>query len=75
MAHGYAFGPEAGLALLAALRSGGALGDYPLLVAAEADLTARAGDRERAAVLFRQAAESTHSESERLALLARAADL
>ncbi|MFD9945996.1 RNA polymerase sigma factor [Nonomuraea sp. NPDC059023] len=75
VAHGYAFGPEAGLALLAELRSGGALGDYPLLVAAEADLTARAGDRERAAVLFRQAAESTHSESERLALLARAADL
>ncbi|MFI6395302.1 RNA polymerase sigma factor [Nonomuraea sp. NPDC050547] len=75
VAHGYAFGPEAGLALLAALRSGGALGDYALLVAAEADLTARAGDRERAAVLFRRAAESTHSESERLALLARAADL
>ncbi|MFI6903845.1 RNA polymerase sigma factor [Nonomuraea sp. NPDC050394] len=75
VAHGYAFGPEAGLALLAELRSGGALGDYPLLVAAEADLTARAGDRERAAVLFRRAAESTHSESERLALLARAADL
>ncbi|MBB5083265.1 RNA polymerase sigma factor [Nonomuraea endophytica] len=75
VAHGYAFGPEAGLALLAGLRSGGALADYPLLVAAEADLTARAGDRERAAVLFRQAAESTHSESERLALLARADEL
>ncbi|MFI9558588.1 RNA polymerase sigma factor [Nonomuraea endophytica] len=75
VAHGYAFGPEAGLALLAELRSGEALGDYPLLVAAEADLTARAGDRERAAVLFRQAAASTHSESERLALLARADDL
>ncbi|WP_246267339.1 hypothetical protein [Nonomuraea typhae] len=75
VAHGYAFGPRAGLALLAGLRAGGALKDYPLLVAAEADLTACAGDRERAAVLFREAAARTDGEAERRALLERAAEL
>jgi len=72
MAHGYADGPPAGLCLLAEARADGALDDYPLAVAAEADLTALAGDRERAAILFRQAAAHTASESERRALLDRA---
>jgi RNA polymerase sigma-70 factor (ECF subfamily) len=72
VAHGYAYAPSAGLALLARARADGALDDYPLAVAAEADLTARDGDRERAAALFRQAAARTHSESERRALLDRA---
>jgi RNA polymerase sigma-70 factor (ECF subfamily) len=72
MAHGYADGPPAGLCLLAEARADGALDDYPLAVAAEADLTALAGDRERAAILFRQAAAHTSSESERRALLDRA---
>lgn len=72
VAHGYAHGPAAGLALLAQARAGGALDDYPLVVAAEADLTARHGDRGRAAALFRQAAAVAHSEPERRALLARA---
>ncbi len=75
VAHGYAYGPEAGLALLAEARAGGALDAYPLAVAAEADLTARSGDRDRAAVLFRQAADAAHSELERRALLDRADDL
>ncbi len=75
IAHGYAHGPAAGLALLAEARAGGALDDYPLAVAAEADLTARHGDRARAAELFRQAAAAVHSESERRALLDRAAEL
>jgi RNA polymerase sigma-70 factor (ECF subfamily) len=75
VAHGYAYGPAAGLALLAAARAGGALDDYPLAVAAEADLTARDGDTERAAALFREAAARTHSTSERRALLARAREL
>ncbi|NUR50741.1 MAG: sigma-70 family RNA polymerase sigma factor, partial [Hamadaea sp.] len=69
VAHGYAFGPAAGLELLAKARAGGALDDYPLALAAEADLTARDGDHERAADLFREAAARTHSESERRALL------
>ncbi|WP_165984290.1 RNA polymerase sigma factor [Streptomyces sp. YIM 98790] len=72
VAHGYAYGPSAGLALLAQARAGGALDDYPLAVAAEADLTARAGDRRHAAALFRQAAARTGNEAERRALLERA---
>ncbi|MER7369603.1 RNA polymerase sigma factor [Nonomuraea wenchangensis] len=75
VAHGYAYSPRAGLAVLAAARSGGALDGYPLALAAEADLTARAGDRTRAAGLFREAAARTHSEAERRALLARADEL
>ncbi|NUT37329.1 MAG: sigma-70 family RNA polymerase sigma factor, partial [Hamadaea sp.] len=47
VAHGYAHGPRAGLALLARSRSGGALDGHPLAIAAEADLTARHGDRAR----------------------------
>jgi RNA polymerase sigma-70 factor (ECF subfamily) len=72
VAHGYAHGPAVGLALLAEARAGGALDDYPLAVAAEADLTAGHGDRDRAAALFRRAAALTRSESERRALLDRA---
>jgi RNA polymerase sigma-70 factor, ECF subfamily len=75
VAHGYAYGPSAGLARLARARADGALDAYPLAVAAEADLTARNGDSQRAAALFRQAAARTHSESERLALLERADEL
>ncbi|MFF3666431.1 RNA polymerase sigma factor [Microtetraspora malaysiensis] len=75
VAHGYAHGPTAGLALLAQARAGGALDDYPLAVAAEADLTARHGDRVRAAALFRQAASVAYSEPERRALLDRADEL
>ncbi|MEV4660853.1 DUF6596 domain-containing protein [Micromonospora echinofusca] len=74
VAHGYAHGPAAGLALLAAARAGGALDGYPLAVAAEAELTARQGDRHRAAELFRRAAEA-HSGAARRALLERAATL
>jgi RNA polymerase sigma-70 factor, ECF subfamily len=75
VAHGYAHGPAAGLALLAQARSGGGLDAYPHTVAAEADLTARAGDTARAAALFREAAAAAHSEPERRALLDRAEEL
>ncbi|MFJ8577187.1 RNA polymerase sigma factor [Micromonospora sp. NPDC093277] len=75
VAHGYAYGPATGLALLAEARSGGALDDYPPAVAAEAELTARHGDHDRAAALFRAAAEAVGSEPERRALLRRAAEL
>jgi RNA polymerase sigma-70 factor (ECF subfamily) len=70
VAHGYAFGPAAGLAQLADIP--GLPGCYRL--AAEADLTARAGDRAQAADLFRRAAEDAPSEVERQALLVRAAE-
>jgi RNA polymerase sigma-70 factor (ECF subfamily) len=72
VAHGYAYGPTVGLALLAQARAGGALDDYPHAIAAEADLTARRGDHGRAAMLFRQAAAVARSEPERRALLDRA---
>ena len=75
VAHGYAHGPTAGLALLAAARVGGALDDYPPAVAVEAELTARGGDPGRAAALFRRAAAVAHSETERRALLERAGEL
>jgi RNA polymerase sigma-70 factor, ECF subfamily len=73
VAHGYAHGPEAGLALLAAARP--RLGEIPAAIAVEADLTARAGDASRAATLFRAAAAAAPSEVERRALLTRAAEL
>ncbi|WP_327085367.1 RNA polymerase subunit sigma-24 [Nonomuraea sp. NBC_01738] len=72
VAYGFAHGPRAGLEILATARSGGALDDHPLALAAEADLTARTGDRTRAAALFRQAAALAHTAPERDALLARA---
>jgi RNA polymerase sigma-70 factor (ECF subfamily) len=75
VAHGYAYGPQAGLALLARARDGGALDGYPLALAAEADLTARAGQPGRAAGLFREAAAQARGESERQALLDRAAEI
>ncbi len=75
VAHGYAYGPAAGLALLGSARSGGALADYPAADAVEADLLARSGDPVRAAALFRRAAAAVPSEVERRALLARAAEL
>ena len=75
VAHGYAHGPAVGLELLAKARMGGALDDYPHAIAAEADLTARDGDHERAAELFRQAAAVARSEPERRALLDRADEI
>jgi RNA polymerase sigma-70 factor (ECF subfamily) len=75
VAHGYAYGPQAGLRLLARARAGGALDDYPPAYAVEAELTARDGDRPRAADLFRRAAAMAGSEPERRALRARIDEL
>ncbi|WP_225853998.1 RNA polymerase sigma factor [Micromonospora sp. AMSO31t] len=75
VAHGFAYGPAAGLTLLAEAREGGALDGYPPAVAAEAELTARRGDPVGAAALFRAAADAVRSDPERRALLRRAAEL
>jgi RNA polymerase sigma-70 factor, ECF subfamily len=77
VAHGYAYGPRAGLDLLAKAKAKarGVLDGYPPAAAAEAELTARAGDRSRAADLFLDAAARAHTEPERRALLARAHEL
>ncbi|AGZ38960.1 RNA polymerase sigma factor [Actinoplanes friuliensis] len=75
VAHGYAHGAASGLVLLAEARAGGALDAYPYVLAVEADLTARAGDVERAVSLFERAAAAAPTEPERRALLTRAEDL
>ena len=75
VAHGYAYGAAAGLVLLTEARTGGALDGYPPAVAAEAELTARAGDRIRAELLFREAADLATAPAERRALLMRAAEM
>ncbi|MET7326640.1 sigma-70 family RNA polymerase sigma factor [Nonomuraea sp. NPDC005650] len=72
VAHGYAHGPAAGLALIDQVLATGALKDYPLAIAAQADLTARLGHRAHAAALFRQAAGLLGPGAERRALLERA---
>jgi RNA polymerase sigma factor (sigma-70 family) len=72
VAHGYAYEPVAGLRLLAEAGAGGALDGYPYAIAAEADLTARAGDTGRAVTLFEQAAAAAPAGPVRRALLTRA---
>ncbi|MGC1212861.1 MAG: sigma-70 family RNA polymerase sigma factor, partial [Micromonospora sp.] len=52
VAHGYAYGPAEGLALIAEARGGGRLDGYPPALAAEAEFTARRGDRVAAGALF-----------------------
>lgn len=52
---GMAFGPEAGLRLLAGLEAAGDLNDYYLLHAARADLLRRGGRRDEAAAAYRRA--------------------
>jgi RNA polymerase sigma-70 factor (ECF subfamily) len=71
VAHGFAYGPEVGLRLLSQVD--GSPDAYR--IAAEAELTARAGDREKAAALFRAAADLAQSDVEGRALLSRAAEL
>jgi RNA polymerase sigma-70 factor (ECF subfamily) len=75
VAHGYAYGAAAGLALLTEARAGGTLDDYLPAVAAEAELTARDGDRIRAELLFRRAADLATAPAERRALLDRADEM
>jgi RNA polymerase sigma-70 factor (ECF subfamily) len=75
VAHGFADGPAAGLKLLGEARAGGKLDGYLPAVAAEAELTARFGDRLRAELLFRTAADMATSPAERKALLDRADEM
>ncbi|HXV92952.1 MAG TPA: RNA polymerase sigma factor [Pseudonocardia sp.] len=66
-------GPEAGLALLNGLESGGRLNGYHLLPAARADLLRRLGRRAEAAASYRRALELVGNEPER-AFLSRRLD-
>ncbi len=71
VAHGRAFGPDAGLALLGRLPDRALAGSH-LLPSVRADLLVRAGRRADAAAWFREAASLTSNESERSLLLGRA---
>lgn len=71
VAHGRAFGPDAGLAVLAKLGAG-ALGESPLVPSVRADLLERAERYAEAAEAFAEAATLTRNEGERAVLRRRA---
>ena len=71
VAHGRAFGPDAGLAVLAGLEAG-ALGDSPLVPSVRGDLLERAGRHGQAGEAFSDAAARTRNDSERALLHRRA---
>ncbi|HEX5088779.1 MAG TPA: sigma-70 family RNA polymerase sigma factor [Nocardioides sp.] len=71
VAHGRAFGPGAGLAVLEELGPD-ALGDSPLVPAVRGDLLERAGLHQQAAEAFIEAARRTRNEGERAVLRRRA---
>jgi predicted RNA polymerase sigma factor len=73
IAHGMAFGPEAGLVLLAEVEAAPALRGYAPLPAAKGDALFRAGRLAEARAEFERAAALTRNERERDFLLARAA--
>ena len=74
VAHGRAFGADAGLAVLAGIEET-ALPESHLLPGVRGDLLARAGRTAEAEAAFRQAAARTRNEGERSLLLARAGEL
>jgi predicted RNA polymerase sigma factor len=71
VAHGRAFGPAAGLAVLDAIHPA-ALGDSPQLPSVRADLLERAGRHAEAAAAFAEAAARSRNEVERRVLGRRA---
>jgi RNA polymerase sigma factor (sigma-70 family) len=73
VAHGRAFGPDAGLAVLEPLDAD-SLGDSPLLPSVRGDLLERAGLHAQAAEEFTVAAGRATNESERAVLQRRAAE-
>jgi predicted RNA polymerase sigma factor len=72
VAHGRAYGPEEGLAVLDAVSDHRALAGSHLLPSVRGDLLERAGRRSEAAVAFTEAAALTGNEVERALLLERA---
>ena len=71
VAHGRAFGPDAGLAVLDAVDAA-QLGDSPLLPSVRGDLLERAGLHADAAAAFTEAAARSRNEAERTVLQRRA---
>jgi RNA polymerase sigma factor (sigma-70 family) len=72
VAHGRAFGPEAGLVVLEGVSGHPSLASSHLLPSVRGDLLARAGRHPEAAASFVEAAGRTANRSERTLLLARA---
>ncbi len=68
-------GPDAGLVLVEALGTEGALADYHLYHAARADLLRRVGRRQEAAVAYERALALTANEAERGFLARRLAEV
>jgi predicted RNA polymerase sigma factor len=73
VAHGMAFGPAAGLAVVDTVRSDAALKGYHLLPSVRGDLLAKLGRHAEAQGEFERAASLTGNARERELLLARAA--
>ena len=73
VAHGRAFGPEAGLAVLDRLEPG-ALDGSPLLESVRGDLLERAGEHAGASRAFAEAAARTRNDGERIVLQRRAVE-
>jgi predicted RNA polymerase sigma factor len=71
VAHGRAFGPDAGLAVLDQLDAG-ELGDSPLVPSVRGDLLERAGNHAQASAAFAEAAARSKNQSERALLQGRA---
>jgi len=71
VAHGRAFDPAAGLAVLDGVDPG-ALGDSPQIPSVRGDLLERAGDHAAAAEAFAEASARTRNEGERVVLRRRA---
>ncbi len=71
VAHGRAFGSDAGLAVLEKLDAG-VLGDSPLVPSVRGDLLERAGQHAQASEAFTEAAARTRNDSERAVLRHRA---
>jgi RNA polymerase sigma factor (sigma-70 family) len=73
VAHGRAYAPDAGLAILDAVAGEPSLATTPLVASVRGDLLERRGDRAAAAAAFEEAAGQTRNEAERRLLLRRAA--
>jgi len=71
---GMAEGPEAGLALIAALEAEGKLTGYHLLPATKADLYRRLGHPDEAAACYREAISLASTDAERRYLSRRLAE-
>ncbi|HVK21429.1 MAG TPA: RNA polymerase sigma factor [Actinokineospora sp.] len=75
VAHGTAFGPDAGLAVLAPVEAAGSLAGYHLLASVKGDLLRKAGRVQEAKAEFQRAAELTGNARERDLLTARAKEI